>query len=298
MDALVVLLGCLTLGALLGKLGRVPAGMVPALTFWVVNVALPATTLAVVPSLVVDGSVWFLVLPQWAGLGVAAAVVIPIGRWRRWPAPRIGALVLLAGLANTSFVGFPLIEATRGHAALAPAAIADQAGAFLALALVGMAIAAHFAGGSVGPRDVVRKVATFPPTWALLVGLLVGALGGWPPPVMTALERVGHTLSPLALFAVGLRLRLRPPPGALGPMLLALLLRLAVVPALALLLAHVAGVDGQVRVVGVLQAAMPPMITVAILCEREGLEPELAHATLTLGILAAMLSVPAWSALL
>lgn len=293
-----VLLGCLTLGAVLGRLGRVPDGTVPALTFWIVNIALPATTLAVVPGLAVDGSMWFLVAPQWLGLAIAAAIMIPIGHWRRWPAPRVGALILLAGLANTSFVGFPLIEALRGSAALAPAAIADQVGAFLALAMVGMAIAARFAGGAVRPRDVVRKVATFPPTWALIIGLVVGALGGWPVEVHRALERVGHTLSPLALFAVGLRLRLRPPRGAAGPMALALGLRLVVLPALALLLAHLGGVDGQVRAVGVMQAAMPPMITVAILCEREGLEPELAHATLALGILLGMLSVPAWSALL
>jgi predicted permease len=297
-DAFVVLIGCLVLGALVARSGRAPAGMADALAFWVVQVALPATVLALIPRLSFSVDLWFLAAPHWLALPLAAALAVLLGRRLGWPRQRIGAVILIAGLANTSFVGFPLLAAVRGHEALSLGVVADQAGAFLAMALGGITIAARFAGGQVTPAVVIRKIATFPPTLALIGGALVGALGGWPVDVERALLTVGHTLSPLALFVVGLRLRLVVDRALLPPLLLALTYRLLVWPAITLGLGLALGVGGDLLAIGVLQAAMAPMITATILCEREGLEPALAHAALAYGILASLLTVPAWSAVL
>ena len=57
-------------------------------------------------------------------------------------------------------------------------------------------------------------------------------------------------------------------------------------------LGRAGGVSGLVLAVGVLQAAMPPMVSSAILAEQYGLEPELAGAVLGIGILLSLASVP------
>jgi malate permease and related proteins len=58
------------------------------------------------------------------------------------------------------------------------------------------------------------------------------------------------------------------------------------------LLGNAAGIEGSVLEVTVLQAAMAPMISGAILAQQNRLEPALANAVLGLGILLGFLTVP------
>ncbi|MFX4681998.1 hypothetical protein ABTB34_21325, partial [Acinetobacter baumannii] len=74
--------------------------------------------------------------------------------------------------------------------------------------LGGVLVAVIYGGASASPRDVARKVLLFPAFLALLAGVVVGQLGGWPTMADEILHRIGATLTPLALFSVGLRLKL------------------------------------------------------------------------------------------
>ena len=49
MGALLLLFTCLVLGALVARLARPPAGMAAGLNWWVINVALPALVLELIP---------------------------------------------------------------------------------------------------------------------------------------------------------------------------------------------------------------------------------------------------------
>ena len=68
-------------------------------------------------------------------------------------------------------------------------------------------------------------------------------------------------------------------------------------PLLALGLGLSTGVSGLVLTVGVLQTAMAPMISAAILAEQYGLEPPLANTVLGAGIVLSLLTVPLANAL-
>ena len=68
--------------------------------------------------------------------------------------------------------------------------------------------------------------------------------------------------------------------------------KLLLAPALCYLLGRLCGVTGLVLVVGVLQAAMPPMVSAAILAEQYELEPALAGSVLGIGILLSLVTVP------
>ena len=53
-----------------------------------------------------------------------------------------------------------------------------------------------------------------------------------------------------------------------------------------------ADVDGLVLTVGVLQAAMAPMVSATILADEYGLEPSLANAVLGAGIVVSLMTIP------
>ena len=297
MESLVVLITCLALGVTVARIGQPPPALAPGLNWWVLNIALPALVLSIVPRLTLSVDLWYPVAAMWAVFLGGWGFFTLLGRALRWPARRIGALTLVSGLGNTAFIGYPLIEALRGPAALPVAAIADQAGVFLALAVGGTFVAAFYAHGRVTPAMLARKVLLFPAFLALVAGLLIGRLGGLPPLAESVAARIGSTLVPLALFSVGLQLRIRLP-GALWPAVAAgLCWKLVLAPAMTWAFALLFDIAPGIASITVLQAAMAPMITAAILAQQHDLEPELSGVTLGLGILLSFLTVPLVSAL-
>jgi predicted permease len=298
LGAFLLLLACLALGAVVARLARPPAGLSRACNGWVIFVALPALVLELVPRLAPEPELWLLVVSQWAVFGGAVLLFRALGRALGWPAARIGALTLVCGLGNTAFMGYPMIEALRGREALALAAIADQAGCFLMLATGGVMVAALYSGGAARPRDLALRVLRFPPFVALCVAAAAGLAGGWPPLLEPALHALGLTLSPVALFAVGLRVSLRLERDQVAAAALGLSWKLLLAPLAVLGLGHATGAAGLVLTVSVLQAAVAPMISAAILADQYRLEPRLANAVLGAGILLSLVTVPLWNLLL
>ncbi len=74
--------------------------------------------------------------------------------------------------------------------------------------------------------------------------------------------------------------------------------KLLVAPLLMLGIGTLAGIGGLTLTVSVLQAAMAPMISAAILADQHGLEPRLANTVLGAGILLSLLTVPLGNAFL
>jgi malate permease and related proteins len=292
MSALLLLVACLVLGVFVARIANPPATLPQSLNWWVINVALSALVLHLIPTLQFDWQFWFLSASQWLVFLGAWAMFAALGRALHWTRARIGALTLVCGLGNTAFIGFPMIEALHGREGVKLALVADQLGCFLALAIGGTIVAALYAGKSASARAVMRKVLTFPPFVSLLVGIVAALLGGWPQPVDAIFDRLGTTLVPLALFSVGLQFRLQFQRGQGVALLLALGWKLLLAP-LAIWLAGLAiGVSDAILTIAVLESAMAPMISAAILAEQNDLEPQLANTVLGFGIVLSLVTVP------
>jgi malate permease and related proteins len=294
MSAFALLLGCLALGALVARYARPPLGLAQGLNWWVIHIALPALILELIPQLRFDGSFWFLAVSQWFVFVGSFVVFRVLGARLNWSRGRIGALTLVCGLGNTSFMGYPLLEALRGREGLALGVVADQLGCFVMLAVGGTLVAALYSGGQARPREIARRVLLFPAFVAMLVGIVAGQLGGWPAMVDETLQRIGGTLVPLALFSVGLRFRLQLGDGQALPLALGLGWKLLLAPLLVLVLGWLAGLGGLPLSISVLQAAMAPMISAAILADQHNLDPPLANSVLGAGILLSLVTVPLW----
>lgn len=298
MSALVLLALCMALGAITVRLRADAIDWVPGINGFVLNIAFPALILELIPKLHWEPGLWFPVMAMWGTALGSVLLMVLIGRALGWNRGTVGALALVAGFGNTSFTGLPLIEALRGKGHLGAAVLADQAGSFLSLATVGVVAAAWFSGTATSVRAVALRVLKFPPFLAMLAGFAVGAAGGWPPLLDEVLHRIGVTLSPLALFAVGLQFR----PGSLGehwrPLAVGLGWKMGLAPLLVLLTGRVLGVTGTPYEVGVLQAATAPMISAGILAQQSGLAPALANTVVGIGILLSLATVPLWNLLL
>jgi predicted permease len=295
LSALLLVGVMLAAGALLARTGVFSDAAADVINRFVVYVSLPALVLHVVPKLQWRPELALLVLVPWLTLAIGALVIVAAARAFKWPRPVVGALLLCAPLGNTSFLGFPLIAALRGAEAVHYAVIYDQLGSFLALSTYGLLVLAKFSGDAAPtPAMMVMRVALFPPFIALMLALSPFTLPDAFDPV---LARIGDTLSPLAMFAVGLRLRLRPPPER-SALAFGLGVKMLLVPACALAIVRALGASDLPADVAVLEAAMPPMLSAAALASMAGLAPELCASLAGYGIVIAFVVVPLLSAAL
>jgi malate permease and related proteins len=298
LNSFLVFSGLLLLVAVLLQRLPMAASLADQLNWWVLNIALPAMVLELIPKLQLDPHLWYLVLSQWLGFALSVALFVPLGRVLRWSRERLASVLLLASLSNTAFVGLPLVGALRGEQALPLVMFADQLGCFIALSVGGAVLVAVYSGGQASPRQVLNGMLRFPPFAALLVALLVHAAGGWPTLVSDSLHRVSVTLAPIAMFSVGLRLRLRPVPGERSAMALAIAWKLLLMPLVTWTLGLALGIHGLALTVSVLETAMAPMFSSVMIARANDFDPDFADATLSIGLLLSFVTVPAWSLLL
>ncbi|MES2311539.1 MAG: AEC family transporter [Pseudomonadota bacterium] len=295
---MLLLFVCLILGLVVARLAKPPAGIVQGINWWVLNVALPALVLELIPKVKFDPQLWFPVAAMWLTFGGAWLLFGLLGPRLRWSRQRIGALILVCGLGNTAYMGYPLIEALHGKPGLALAVVADQIGTFPLLASAGIVVASIYSGRTPPARLIVKRIATFPAFVALVVGILVGLLGGWPELLNGVFAPIGASLTPLALFSVGLQFKFRPGPGQLGAAGWGLGWKLLLAPLLCWVLGAATGVGGLVLTVGVLQAAMAPMVSAAILADEYELDPTLANTVLGAGTVLSLITIPLGNLLL
>lgn len=296
---------CLLVGIVARKSGRFPAVTPAVLSRLVIDVALPAMTLLFVPRIALDGSDGLEVVIAaaaipWLTFAVALGLLWPLARALDWSRGTLGALVLTAGLGNTAFVGFPLIEALYGSDGLRTAIVLDQAGSFLVLSTAGVAYAALSAGRErPSAAAFARRLAAFPPFVAFVAALLLHGVV-FPPVLVVVLEKLAALVVPLALLSVGFQLQIDRSALARDGLKVSagLLVRLALAPLVVLLVLRATGLRGEPADVIVAESAMGPMVTGAVLAVEEKLDPPLATLMVGIGVPLSLVTVPLWAWLL
>ena len=293
-DAFALILTMLALGMVFARLKLLPGNAAEVLNLVVLYVCLPAAVLIYVPRLHVDASLLGVILTPWLLAVVSVTLVTLATRTFGFRRDEHAVLLLCVVLGNTSFIGYPMVRALLGEKALPYAVVYDQFGTFLLLSTFGLYVLAKY-GGDTPPtaRQVLLRIVKFPPVWALLLGLTV--MPEQPPSWIAAgLQKLADALLPLVMLAVGLSIQLKMPRDEVKPLAVGLMLKLVILPALALPLALLFGLHDDLLQVNVLESAMPTMITAGALAIAHNLAPRLAAALVGYGILLSLVTLPAW----
>lgn len=294
MNNLLLLILCFIAGVLLRRFKRMPDNAPATLNSFIIHVSLPALTLLYIHQLKLSGDVLLTGLMAWLVFGLSAGFFWLMGRWLNLSRATTGALILVGGLGNTSFFGLPMVEAFYGKEGLTTAIIADQLGSFFALSVLGITVAGIYSSGRPTATEIVKRIALFPPFISLCIALLLIPVeyADW---FSILLKRLGDTLAPLALLSVGLQLRMGHIAEHKRNLALGLGFKLILAPlTIYLLYVQLLDAHGLNMQVTLFEAAMPPMITAAIVASEHDLDPPLANLMVAVGLILSFFTLSAW----
>ncbi len=290
MENFILILLAIAIGYGLNRLRIFPEDAAPILNKFVIFISLPAMILLQIPKLTFSMDIAIPVIIAWSVMVITAILTLTVSKLLRFTKEVTGALMLVAVLTNSSFLGIPIINAYLGTEALPFILVYDQMGTFLALATYGIFVASYYSKKSeINFQIMIVKVLTFPPFVSLIIALFfIGA--PFPDVLSNVLSTLANTIVPIALVAVGLQLQLKLPGHEIQPFGIALFIKLIIAPMIAIAIVNFAGWTNLAANVSVMEAGMAPMITAGAMASLSGLAPRLSSAIVGYGILISFFS--------
>lgn len=284
---------CISFGIFLRYRNLLPADAHKGINAWIIYLALPAVSFKYLPHI------------QWSNdllFPVAGPVIVWLGGWvysrlyasaNKLDKPTEGALKLSTGLANTSFLGFPLVAAWFGAEYVGIAVICDQV-TFMLLATAGIIVAINSSGTHrLSLTIVLKRLFSFPPFWGCIAALTLGRFVDISP-LDPLFNTLAATVGPLALFSIGLQLRFAGWRNELKHISFALLYKLLLAPLLVLVVALLWGLKGTIAQVTVFEAAMATLLSSGIVAEQYGVRPQLSSLIIGIGIVLSFFTTALW----
>lgn len=296
MENIILLFLCLLLGVLLQKVPQFPKNAYQSLNQFVIFVSLPALALYYIPKINISIALLYPLGIAWLGFGLSFIFFYTLGTYLKWSKKLIGCLILTGGLSNTSFVGFPIIEALYGSEGLKTAIIVDQPGSFVVVTTLGILVAATFSRGNLSTSEILLKIVKFPPFIAFTIALCCTLFSlEFPEVLQISFLKIGNTVTPVALVAVGLQLKIDTRSKHWSFLVLGLFFKLVIMPAFFFLFYRIILGGKSLEIdVSILESAMAPMITGAILATNYGLKPKLSSMMIGIGIPLSLITVGIW----
>ncbi|WP_340696410.1 AEC family transporter [Flavobacterium nitratireducens] len=219
-----------------------------------------------------------------------------MGKKYGWSKKLIGCLIITAGLGNTSFLGFPIVNALYGSEGLKMAILVDQPGTFVVVSTLAVVVATMYSKDATSGGTIFKKVILFPPFICFLVACLANILGlDFHDYIQFGLTKLGSLLTPLAIISVGLQLHFDSRSKHWKFLWIGLAYKLFLTPALLFLLyVVVLKQNGLMIQVVLIEAAMAPMIMACIVATSHGLKPRLSSMMIGFGIPISFVTLAFW----
>lgn len=286
---------CISIGLIFSKLKILPVDAHKSVNAWVLYVALPALAFRFVPEINWSRDILISILSPLLVCG-GAWLFVRIYDWKRTLSINSRtALFITCSLGNTAFIGFPMISAFYGESEIHHAVVFDQM-TFILFSTVGVVTILRNSEenkGGVKPGYVLKKIFRFPPfvacMLALILPLFIDISAANP-----LFDKLVATMSPMALFSIGLQLKL----GAIREewklMSAGLFYKLLLAPSLVLLLALVLNSSGNLAQISVFEASMSPHITASLLASQYNMNPRYCSLVVGVGIILSFITSACW----
>jgi predicted permease len=286
----------LLLGIFLQKIIQAPEKLAQKLNRFLIFIVLPALALKYLPSIQLVPELVLPIASAWISFAVSWIIFGWAGKKFAWSNSLTGCLIITAGLANTSFVGIPIVKALYGEEGVKIAFLIDQGGSFIIVSSIAIIVASIYGSGRKRKRDITRKILTFPPFIFFILAMLMNIFKIQTPEILRLpLDLIVLTLTPVALTSVGLQVKIDLMAIKSRYLWLGLGYKLVLIPLFILILFRdVFQLKGLILHVSVIEAAMAPMITGSIIAISHNLEPKLASLLVGVGIPISFVTIGLW----
>jgi predicted permease len=296
MNNFILIFFFLFLGLLLQRVNWFPTHIYKFLNKVVIYFCLPAITLYHIPKIKWDNELLFPIGAGWLTFILAFVFFHFLGKRLGWSNKLIGCLILTAGLSNSSFLGYPIIEALFGKKGLETAVLVDQPGTFVVVSTLGVFVAAFYSKGSPNTFSIIKKIILFPPFIMFVLACLMNVYDyDLDLDIQSVLLKIGSLVTPFALLSVGLQLNFDKKSQHWRFLRLGLFFKLILVPFVILVLyVFIFKQHSEPIKITIMETAMAPMITGAILASTYGLKPKLSSMMIGFGIPISFATLAIW----
>lgn len=296
MANIILIVICFFTGILLQRVKSFPKDSYKAFNFIIINLSLPALALLYIPQINIDSQIIFPIASMWIVFAFAIIFFVILSKVFNWDKSTTGALIMTAGLCNSSFVGFPILMTMFGEEGLKVGVIIDQAGSFVVLATAGVIVSSIFASKEFKVSKIIKDIIIYPPFIAFVFAVILKFFGYVHSDLSKSiLERLGSLIVILALISVGLQLKISLKETHFKEMFFGLFFKLLLAPALIYLLYVVIAKGKGLSVdVSLIESAMPPMVMGSVMAVSYNLNPRLANLMVGIGIPLSFLTLAFW----
>ena len=192
-------------------------------------------------------------------------------------------------IANTAFMGYPVTLGIYGNAGFLRAIFCDMA-TLCTFLLLSFVLLLRF-GGTV--KTAVRKIALFPPLWAVVLGLGFNILGIPIGPVVdNTVNYLGQGAIPLIMIALGLSINFEALSRSRSMIVFTSIMKLALFPFVAFLIASWLGLVNLEHSVSIVEAAMPSGMMSLLLAITYKLDYELTSDCILINTVISLITLP------
>ena len=296
MGNIILIFICLLAGVLLRKIKSLPGDAHKVLNFIVINISLPALALLYIPQVEVTSQIIYPAASMYIVFGFAMGFFVLLAKEFKWDKQTTGALIMTAGLCNSSFVGFPVLVTMFGNESLKTGVIIDQVGSFVFLATFGVIVSSFYSAREFSTKKMFKDILTYPSFIATILAVIL-KMAGFVHTETTSfiLEKLGGLIVILALISVGLQLKVSLRHLPYKELSVGLLFKLIFAPALIYLIYFVVmNQKGMEIDVSLIESAMPPMVMGSVMAVTYDLNPKLANLMVGLGIPVSFITLFMW----
>ena len=210
-------------------------------------------------------------------LGIIVSVILCIiayiyCRIRNHSKKTAWTIMIASSLMNTGFIGFPVSLGVFGNEGFLNALFFDLSTSIM-LVIYGVILAKEFGGDR---REVIRNTITFIPLWAVIFGLIFNVFNI---PLFyvaeTIIDYFGQATIPIIMLAIGLSLDYGSIKDYLADSIVVSIFKLALAPAIMLILVSLLNIKGMAFNIAILEAGMSTAGNSLVLAVQYNLDEDL-----------------------
>lgn len=202
---------------------------------------------------------------------------------------KLWSVLVTVMIANTAFMGYPVNLGIFGHEGFLRAIFCDIATMCIFL-ILSFVLVIKF-GGTV--KKAVRKIALFPPLWAIVFGLGLNILNVPIGPVLNnTVNYLGNGAIPLIMISLGLSIDLAGLSRSKSMVAFTSIMKLLFFPAIAFIVVLFLGLSDLQYTVAIVEAAMPSGMLSLVLAITYNLDYQLTSDCILINTVISLITLP------